>query len=171
MECKEFLLSRRSVRKFEDKPVPLDLVIKAIEIARFAPSAWNRQPWEFIIVTDKTKINALANVHKWARPVSNSNLAVIVFSRKDVSPNTHLVDGSIATTYFWLGLHCVGLTTVWILATGYEEKIREILKAPEELVPIAIFPIGYPAEKPKTPARKSLQEIISLETHGNRYKS
>ena len=55
----DFLLTRRSIRRFEDKEVPLDLLVKAVDVARFAPSAHNNQPWEFIIVTDKNRLEAL----------------------------------------------------------------------------------------------------------------
>jgi len=58
--CKEFLLTRRSVRKFKKDDVPTELLLEAIDIARFAPSARNGQPWEFVIVKDKETREKLA---------------------------------------------------------------------------------------------------------------
>ncbi|UNQ73829.1 nitroreductase family protein [Infirmifilum sp. NZ] len=159
-DCSEFLLSRRSVRKFTGEPVPEELVRRALELARFAPSAHNRQPWRFYVVRDKSKLEHLARIHRWSKPIEGAQLAIAVFSDSSASPDSHLVDGSIAATYLWLALHCVGLTTVWIYTLNAVEEIRRILGAPSNLYPIAIFPVGFPAESPPPRPRKPLEELV-----------
>ncbi len=159
-DCREFLLSRRSIRKFSQEPVPEELVEKALDIARFAPSAHNRQPWKFYVVYDRAKLAELAKIHRWSKPIEGAQLAIVVFSDSSVSPESHVVDGSIAATYLWLALHCVGLATVWVYTLNAVQEIRRILGAPDNLYPIAIFPIGFPAETPPPRPRKSLEELV-----------
>jgi len=161
--CREFLLSRRSIRRFKDTPVPYELIEKALEIVRFAPSAHNRQPWIFLVVRDKEKLQKLAEIHRWSKPILGSQVAIIVFSDSNISPRSHVVDGSIAATYLWLALHCVGLSTVWINTLDQVEEIRKIVNAPENLMPIAIFPVGFPAESPPPRPRKELGDIVKFD--------
>jgi len=118
------LLSRRSIRRFREDPVPDELIEKALDIARFAPSAHNNQPWVFVVVKDKEKLRKLAEIHRWSKPILGSQLAIIVFSDSKISPRSHLVDGSIVATYLWLALHCLGLSTVWIYTLERAEQIR-----------------------------------------------
>ena len=160
MQCEEFLLSRRSIRKFKPDPVPDELLRRALDMARFAPSAHNRQPWKFYVVRDKEKISMLAQIHRWSKPIAGAPLAIVVFSDYSVSPRSHVVDGSIAATYLWLALHCVGLATVWIYTLEQVEEIRRVLGVPDNLYPIAIFPVGFPDESPPARPRKNLEEIV-----------
>ncbi|OYT45947.1 MAG: nitroreductase, partial [Desulfurococcales archaeon ex4484_42] len=61
--CLEPLLKRRSVRVYEDREVPMDLILKVLDIARWAPSARNAQPWEFVVVTDRKILEELSKIH------------------------------------------------------------------------------------------------------------
>ncbi len=108
------------------------------------------------MVYDRAKLAELAKIHRWSKPIEGAQLAIVVFSDSSVSPESHVVDGSIAATYLWLALHCVGLATVWVYTLNAVQEIRRILGAPDNLYPIAIFPIGFPAETPPQRPRKSL---------------
>lgn len=165
LPCADFLLSRRSVRKFSDEPVPDELIRRAIDIARFAPSAHNAQPWSFLVVKDREKLEKLAKIHRWSKPIANSKVAIIVFSDEKVSPKSHLVDGAIVATYLWLALHCLGLSTVWIYTLEQAEEIRRIVNAPPHLFPVAIFPVGFPAESPPPRPRRSLEELVHVDSY------
>jgi len=166
--CASFLLSRRSVRRFKPDPVPLDLVLKALDLARYAPSAHNRQPWEFVIVQDRGKIEELSKIHEWSAPVARAPVAVVVLADTQQAPDSYMQDGAIAAMYLWLALHCVGLATVWIYTLNRAEEIRRIIGAPSHLFPVAIFPVGFPAAEPKPRPRKELKELVSLDTYGTR---
>ncbi len=168
VDCREFLISRRSIRKFEPKEVPLELVLKAIEIARYAPSAKNVQPWYFVIVRDREKMARLAKIHPGAKPLENASLAIVVLADSYASPVSYLVDGAIAATYLWLALHCLGLGAVWIQTLRNIEEVRNVVNAPQNLVPVAILAVGYPAEKPEPKPRKSVEEITFFEEYGRR---
>jgi len=112
--CLKILKTRRSIRKFRSKEMPLNLIIKAIDIARYAPSAKNSQPWRFIIISDRSILSRLAEIHSGAKPLSDSRIGIVVLSKPSESPTSYMVDASLSAMYIWLSLHCQGLGAVWI---------------------------------------------------------
>jgi len=168
--CEEFLLSRRSIRVFEPREVPLDLVLRAIEVARFAPSAKNAQPWEFIVVNDRDLMERLSKIHANAKPLERCQVAIVVVSDREKSPVSYLVDGAIAATYLWLALHCLGLGAVWIQTLRDVDRIRDLLNIPERLIPVAILAVGWPGERPTPKGRRAVEELVHLNSYGVRIK-
>jgi nitroreductase len=168
--CKEFLLTRRSVRKFKKDDVPTELLLEAIDIARFAPSARNGQPWEYVVVKDKETREKLGQVHRWARCASEAPAAIVVLADTRLAPDSYMIDGSLAAMYLWLALHCLGLGAVWLHTVPVADRIREIVGAPEHLYPVALFAVGYPDEKPEPKSRKPLSEIVHLDRYGSRLR-
>ncbi len=166
MECIEALLTRRSIREYLDKPVPRKALLKAIDIARYAPSAKNTQPWRFIIVDDPKILVKLSKIHGGAKPLEKARTAIVVASNREESPTSYLVDGSLATMYLWLALHCLGYGAVWIQTLRNTREIQEILELPVNLVPVAILTIGYPNEKPEPKPRKKLEDITYINKYG-----
>jgi len=164
----EFLKSRRSIRKFRSEPPPRDLILKAVDAARFAPSAKNSQPWRFIVVEDPQVKNKLANIHPSAKPLKESPLAVVVVCHVDESPVSYMLDCANATVYLLLALHAVGLGAVWIQALRNIEEIRQALEIPNNAIPVAIIAVGYPNESPSTRPRKPLNELVYLNKYGNK---
>lgn len=171
MECIEALKTRRSIRKFTDKNPDLNIIIKAISIARYAPSAKNSQPWRFIIIRDKKIIDKLSRLHRGASPLSNAKIAVVVIANKEESPVSYMVDASLATMYLWLALHCMGLGAVWIQTLRNTNEINNILGIPNNYVPVAILAIGYPDEKPEPRPRRPLSEIVYIDKYGNKIEN
>ena len=169
--CIEALLKRRSVRVFKDAEVPLDMILKAIEVARYAPSAGNKQPWRFVIIREGEKLKDLAKILRYSRPLMNAKVAVMVLANKDESPTSYMVDASLAAMYFWLALHCIGLGAVWIQTLRNVNELLEFVNAPQNYVPVALFAIGWPAEQPEPKERKPLSEITYLERYGESVKS
>jgi len=159
-------MSRRSIRLFSEREVPFELIYKALNIARYAPSAKNSQPWRFIIVTDKELLLELSKIHRGAQPLVKADKAVVVLGNKDESPTSYLVDASLSALYLWLALHCMGLGAVWIQTLRNIDKIKQLLDIPENYVPVAILAVGYPAEKPKPKPRKDLREITYINKYG-----
>jgi nitroreductase len=87
MDVKEVIKSRRSIRKYKDKPVPQDRLATLLEMARLVPSAGNRQPWEFIIVRDKNVIRRIAEVAGQVASSRNALLSLLgaEILRRDLS--------------------------------------------------------------------------------------
>ncbi len=164
----EFLRSRRSIRRFQGKEVPQDLLLKVLDTARWAPSSKNRQPWEFIVVRRKEILVKMSRLSPGARPLQGASAAVVVVVDPDKAPITHLIDGALVSLYIQLAAHAVGLGTVWIEALKIADGLREILGIPEGLIPVSVIALGFPAESPPPRPRKSLQELLHFELYGRR---
>ncbi|MEM3913182.1 MAG: nitroreductase family protein [Desulfurococcaceae archaeon] len=163
----EFLRSRRSVRKFKQTQPPREIILKALDVARYAPSAKNSQPWRFILVDDPDLKSKLANIHVWARPLHSAPLAIVVVCQIDESPTSYMLDCANATLYLLLALHALGLGAVWIQALRNIEEIKQILSIPNNAIPVAIIAVGYPDEVPQPRPRRSLNEIVYVNRYGN----
>ncbi len=162
----EFLLSRRSIRKFKPEPIPKETLLKIVDVARYAPSARNSQPWEFIIITDKDTIKKLSKTRGLAsKPLEGATAAIAVITDPSISPNTHMIDGACATMYILLAAHALGLGAVWINALDHSE-MKRILKIPENKFLLCIIALGYPDEKPEPKPRKPLEKLVHNETYG-----
>ncbi|MEM1509543.1 MAG: nitroreductase family protein [Thermofilaceae archaeon] len=169
-ECLEALLTRRSIRRFKPDDVPLDLVLKAIDVARSAPSARNGQPWELVVVRDKEQREKLSKIHPWARYTAEAPVAIVVLSDARRAPDSYMIDGSLVAMYLWLALHCLGLGAVWLHTVPVADTVRKIIGAPDHLFPIGLFAVGYPDERPTARPRRELKEIVHLESFGNKLK-
>uniref|UniRef100_A0A7J3KFZ9 Nitroreductase family protein n=1 Tax=Staphylothermus marinus TaxID=2280 RepID=A0A7J3KFZ9_STAMA len=162
----EFLKTRRSIRRFKQEKPPIELVLKAIDTARYAPSARNSQPWRFIIIDERSLIEKLAKIHHGAKPLENAPLAIAVVCHMDESPVSYMVDCANATTYLLLALHALGLGAVWIQTLRNIDEIKKLLNIPDNAIPIALVAIGYPDEAPVAKQRKPLEEIVYLNNYG-----
>lgn len=167
-ELVQFLLSRRSIRRFRPEPVDMEVVKKVLDVARYAPSAGNRQPWVFIVITDKELKSKLAKIHQWAKPLDEAPLGIAVACDKNVSPDSHQVDCANAAMYIMLAAHALGLGTVWINTLKHVEEVQKLLNLPQNLIPVALLALGHPAESPPPKHRKSLSEIAFVNAYGNK---
>jgi nitroreductase len=164
----EFLKSRRSIRRFKKDPPPLEMILKAIDVARYAPSARNSQPWRFIVVNDPLLKDRLAEIHPWARPLKEAPVSVVVACHVDESPTSYMLDCANATIYLLLALHALGLGAVWIQALRNVEELRVLLNIPNNAIPVAVIAIGYPDEKPEPRPRRPMSEVVFLNKYGHR---
>jgi nitroreductase len=164
----EFLLTRRSIRQFKSDPVPDDLILKVLDLARYAPSAGNRQPWVFVVVKDPEIKDKLASLRSGAAPLVRAPVGIVVACDRSTSQLSYQVDCACVTMYIMLAAHALGLGTVWIQALANTEEIQKLVGLPENYVPVAIVALGYPAEKPQPRPRKPLEEIVYLNRFGVR---
>ncbi len=158
MELKEALLCRRSVRNFLKTPVPCDIVNIILHSAMSGPSACNKQPWEFYVVTNEEKLDALKSIKNSSRSMKfEAPLAIVVCGNLSRALPEGLSeywvqDCSAATENILLSVTDLGLGAVWCGAYPQEavaNAIRECLDIPKEQVPLNIIYIGYPAELPE----------------------
>lgn len=171
LEVFEAIEGRRSVRAYESRPVPDDVLMKVLETGRIAPSASNKQPWHFIVVKDPEKRKALSD-GKWAKFLTESPIVIVGCGNKDESPEWHVIDVTIAMQQMVIAATAEGLGTCWI-GSFYEDRVRKALKVPEELRIVAMLAIGYTREKLDLTAklarsrnRKKMNEILSYEEFG-----
>ena len=141
---------RISVRKYESRPVEQEKTETILRAAMQAPSAGNQQPWEFFVVTDPAKLEALSKVSPYAGCTKDAPAAIVSAYRKECPmPEYTQIDLSIAMENLWLETDAQGLGGVWLGIAPLENRMAEvekILGIPDSLHAFAIFPYGYPAE-------------------------
>jgi len=162
MELFEAIKGRRSVRKFEDKPVPEELVKKIIEAGQWAPSACNRQDWKFIIIDSreaKEKILRETTAHF----VGKAPLLIIVLysNRTDnLEYSDHLLSGAMSVQNMMLAAYSLGIGTCCVNNLPIKSKLRKILNIPRHYDPVSMICMGYPAIVPKPLKRKGTLDDI-----------
>lgn len=150
MEAMEALLTRRSIRKFTNQPVPEQLVKHLLEAAMCAPSAHNQQAWQFLVIRERARLVELQQLHPHV-PSSGAALAVLVcFDHSaEKSPGFWPQDCAAATENLLLAAHASGLGAVWSGVYPREESVatmRRLYALPEHITPFAVIAIGYPGE-------------------------
>ncbi|NIM46832.1 MAG: nitroreductase family protein [Candidatus Aenigmarchaeota archaeon] len=167
--------TRRSVRKYNKKPVDMKLILKILETAGYAPSSGNYQPWEFVVVRNpKIKghlVEACYN-QKWMldAPVFivtciNNRLAGATYGERGLRLYG-IQSVAAAIENILLAAESLGLSTCWIGAFS-ENMVAKILECPEHVRPCAIITLGYSDKKPSMPARQSMEDFVHIEKFGN----
>ena len=160
MDTYEAITTRRSVRRYTPDPVPEQLIRELLTAAMSGPSAHNRQPWHFVLVSDGEQLGALASIEAYRGTLSQASLAIVVcgdmqLARQD---DVWLLDCAIATHNIILLAQSMGLGACWLECHFREERalaVREKLGLPEHIQTLAVVSIGYPAEeKPPLPRYK-----------------
>ena len=159
MDKETLLTERRSIRQFEGKDVPDELLWKIFELCRFAPTSMNTESYSFVVLRDKEKMKSIASLRGSASaPIAKAPLAVAICSDPGVS-RRHVQDGCIAAYHFLLSCWQHGLGTCWIAAMDRDE-VKEILNIPDNHYVATVTPVGYPARIPKAPPRRSVEEMV-----------
>lgn len=157
MDPIQAIKTRRSVRQYKDKDVSSDLVKQLLEAAMSAPSAYNHQPWQFIVLTDRKILNRVALIDHC---VSAGSAAVAILVCGDFQRETEesfLIQGcSAATENMLIAANALGLGAVWTSIFPFKDAIknfRDMLGLPKNILPITLVPIGYPNQKTKETIR------------------
>jgi nitroreductase len=148
MELKEAIKLRRSVRKFESKPVEREKVEEMLRAAMQAPSAHNQQPWEFLVVANQDMLKKLSKVHVYASPLTSAPLCIVVLLNRDRLLAAHFwqQDLSAATQNMMLQAVDLELSTLWMGIAPDEENmasVRELCQLPEDVEAFALIAVGY----------------------------
>ncbi len=159
----DFFFRRRSIRRFQKKPIAEEDLTLLMKAAMAAPSGNNAQPWEFVIVQDKNTKERLSKVHPWVYMAAEAPAAVVVLGDKASKWWEH--DCAAATQNLLLAAANLGLGTVWCGITEEQAgKVRQLLNLPDKLGVLAVVPIGYPAETPSPHTKYRADKV-----HKDRY--
>lgn len=182
MDTLEAISSRRSVRKFSDRPVEAEKLQAVLEAVRQSPSWANMQCWRLVVVQDpatKATISELSYVESFFAPrgykfnpamkgLAEAPVVIVACAVPEQSGELagqqyYLTDIGVASENLMLAAHALGLGTVFV-GVFDEEKLGELLEIPAGVRIVGLFPLGYPAGESKGgPPRKSLDEIVCYE--------
>ncbi len=167
MEFTELIAKRYSVRAYKPDPVEEEKLQQVLEAARLAPTAANRQPFRLIVIHTSGREAELKRIYDrdWfvQAPLVICACAVPAegWVRRDGKRYTD-VDVAIVMDHLVLAAANVGLGTCWIAAFD-PDAAREVLGLPDDVEPIALTPLGYPADSPRPKERKPLSELVKYE--------
>ena len=161
MENLLILKERRSIRKFQEKEVPKEVIEDIIDCARFAATARNVQPWEFIIVCEAETRKELASITEYGKFIQQAPVCIVVLCK---DTKYYLEDGCAATQNILIAAKAYGLGSCWVAGDKkpYARRICDILSAPEEYRLISLIAIGYPAETP-SPSKRTVKDVLHWE--------
>ena len=172
MEFYDAVKARKSVRAYDSKPVPDDALARILEAARLSPSAKNLQPWHFVVVRDPEKRKVLAE-GMWAKFLKEAPIVIAGCGNRKKSPHWSTVDTAIALQTLVLAATAEGLGTCWV-GSFQEEKVRAVLKVPEEYDVVCLVAMGYERGKKdlartmvRGARRKPMVEIVSSDSFGS----
>jgi len=148
------IYSRRSIRKYTDQKISDDLINDLMEAAMAAPSANAQDPWRFIVVTDKVKLEETADLLEYGKMLNGAPLGIIVCGDQSAATGGELSymvqDCSAAIENILVAANILGLGAVWLGVHPREhrvEGIRNLYEIPDNITPISVISIGYPAQK------------------------
>ena len=161
MSLLDVILSRRSIRRYENKEIPKDVLDKIVEAGRQSPSAANRQPYRFVIVTDSEIKKQLQGL--FSRFLKNAPVIIVGCANPKalLTGKWATVDTTIALESMVLAAWSLGIGSCWI-GSFKEQKIKDSLKIPQDWKVVALVTLGYPAETPKPRKKKPTNELFSL---------
>jgi nitroreductase len=163
MDTFDLIKTRRSIRKFTDKPLYDDMINRIIEAGIWAPSGMNNQPWKFAVIKDKDLKTKISELTHYSKIVQSADALISVFLDKaesyDRTKDVMAIGACIQNMLLYI--HSEGLGAVWlgqILAN--KDKVLELVGGSNELELMAVIALGYPAEKGGKPGRKGHKEKV-----------
>lgn len=164
------ILTRTSVRQFTGEPLSQAQIDTLLQCAMAAPSAINKQPWAFIVITDTALLQRIGNEMPNSRCQNHPACAFVPCGDLTKAipdlPEFWINDVSAATENLLLAAHAMGLGAVWTGVHPSAERVAQvqsILGLPEHIIPLCIVPVGYPAE---TPAVKNKYSVSNVHYNG-----
>ncbi len=169
MELKEALLKRRSIRRFTDKPVPEEYINELLHAAMSGPSACNKTPWEFYVITNEETLLKLRKAARYSNIAAP--LAIVVCGNLSKALPSQLApfwiqDCSAATENILLRAVDMGLGAVWCGVHPMkraEKNVSEALGLSEKEIPLNIIYIGYPDEEPSSRDQFDDKKVFYIE--------
>jgi len=169
MDVLTAIMTRRSIRTFDERPIPEEIRETLLRAAMAAPSARNAQPWQFIVIDHRATLMEIAARFPNAQPARTAPLGILVCGdlSLELSKGYWVIDCAAAAQNILLAAHGLGLGALWTGVYPRENRVeglREIFGIPDHVVPHSLMLIGYPAESPEPVDRFDPKRI-----HHNRW--
>jgi nitroreductase len=160
------LFSRRSVRKYQDKEVPDEMINDLLEAAMSAPSAVAKDPWHFIVIKSRETLNTIAGTLPNTKMLLQATAAFIVcgdINKANIQAESYLLqDLSAASENVLIGANILGLGTCWLGLHPREDRldfIRQLFDLPDNIIPMCGIALGWPAECPEARTRYKKERV------------
>ena len=165
----EAIKNRQSVRSYQDKEIPEEVLQEILEAGGLAPSASNRQGWKFIVVKDEHLKQKLVPVCRNQKFVGEASVVIVgcATNLEHIMPcgeHSYPIDLAIALDHMSLQAAALGLGTCW-LGAFYQDEVKEIMGIPKGVRVVALMPLGFPKELGSKTERKPLSEIICYDKY------
>ena len=188
----DILKNRRTVRKFKSTPISKEHILKILDAVRFAPTAGNQQPWRFLVVRDREKLDELGREalswylerYKEKKTPSQEELkeakktlqemlknvlsapvyVAVLVDAMAKHPDYIFYDGALAAGYLMIAARALGYGTGFFTTFFPEEKMKKFFKIPEAFRLVCFTPIGVPDQWPDTPPKKELADLVIFES-------
>jgi len=152
MDAMDVILTRRSIRKYVNKPISDDLIKELLEAAVSAPSAGNQQPWHFVILDDKSTLDVILTFHPNAKMLKEAQKAILVCGDLSLEKfkGYWLLDCAAATQNILLAAHAKDVGSCWLGIYPREDRMtqmKKLLGMPDHVIPFSLISLGYPAEE------------------------
>jgi len=163
------IFKRQSVRKYLAKPIEQEKIEMMLKAGMQAPSAANQQPWEFLVITDKEKLQALSGMSPYAKPVANCSVALVLLGNLDTAnfPQCWQQDMAAAAENILLEATELELGGVWLGVAPEQDRmdyITKLFNLPEKIKPFCLLSIGYPDQ-----AQTIVERYDSARVHYDKY--
>ncbi|OBK22675.1 nitroreductase family protein [Mycobacterium asiaticum] len=171
MEAWDAIRARRNVRQYTEQPVSTEDLNRIAEAGWRAPSAKNRQPWDFVIVTEKAALQELSTVWVGAGHIAGAAAAIVLVIPEPPDERRKVIDQydvGQATMAMMLAATDLGIGTGHS-SVGDQDKARAILGVPDGYLVAYMLGIGYPADRPLTPIRKPNRRPFDEVVHRGRW--
>ncbi len=161
MDALEAIRKRRSIRKYTGDPIPRTDLEKIVDAGRWAASGYNRQPWDFVVVTDREMIRRLSVAARWMEKAA-AVIAVVM----DCASEFWVEDASAAVENMLIASTALGYGSCWLEGDTipWEEEFKALLGIPGEKRLFTLIPVGVPAEWP-TGTKRPLEEVMHWERY------
>ncbi len=162
MEAIKALKERRSIRTFEERPIPKEVLEDIVDCGRLAATANNAQPWEFVVVTDPQTRAQIARLAEYGGFIAQAPACIAVFCRK--RSRYFLEDGSAATQNILVAARAHGVGSCWVAGygKGYAKEVERVLNVPDDYVLVSLIALGYSDSEP-SPRKRALEDVIHWE--------
>ena len=164
METLEALKTRRSIRKYTDKKISDKDIKEILNCAMYSPSAFDKQPWQFIMIDKKELFDDILKAASHAEMIKEASHAMIICGDKTLEESEGLLiqDISAVTENVLLAAHSLGLGAVWIGIYPFDEivdGIKKLFNIPDNIIPVSMVVMGYPAEEAEQPVRYKEEKV------------
>ncbi len=188
----DIIKNRRTVRKFKSTPVPQEHIIKILEAAHYAPTSGNQQPWKYLVIRDRSKLDLLSEkallwyleryknqgspsdeqiknmserLEKTLKNVLSAPVYVAVLvDTKAKYPGYILYDGTLTAGYMMIAARALGYGTGFFTTFFPEKEIKKFFQIPDQYKLICFSPIGIPEEWPEAPPKKNIHDLVIFES-------